>query len=340
MPCKKCDNGKWKWGENGECKYDSKAACEKANPKNYKNLKTTSIVELVIADESPELTIDAISLVTSPAIEENFVFFGKEKNNLTFAKIDEEKRMLVSPALIPNKQIFRHDPNTNSDFYVYFSKETVRISSERYLEYNNHHKATYQHEEDVSGVLTVESWIIEDTKKDKSTLYGFSLPVGTWMVKLKITNDEMWSKIKDGELKGLSIEGYFIDKMEKMAKTQPTNEEVKTALKELLSVQKVELGMVDDLVKDAKTLSSKFEKAVKNNMAIAKLVNENFKEMASVVKAAKKGYGFVSTIDKQFKELGVKPTKEYTNAGKEIYDIAEGSGQQMLKDLARFKGLL
>ena len=340
MPCTKCDNGKWKWGENGECKYDSKAACEKANPKNYKNLKTTSIVELVIADESPELTIDAISLVTSPAIEENFVFFGKEKNNLTFAKIDEEKRMLVSPALIPNKQIFRHDPNTNSDFYVYFSKETVRISSERYLEYNNHHKATYQHEEDVSGVLTVESWIIEDTKKDKSTLYGFSLPVGTWMVKLKITNDEMWSKIKDGELKGLSIEGYFIDKMEKMAKTQPTNEEVKTALKELLSVQKVELGMVDDLVKDAKTLSSKFEKAVKNNMAIAKLVNENFKEMASVVKAAKKGYGFVSTIDKQFKELGVKPTKEYTNAGKEIYDIAEGSGQQMLKDLARFKGLL
>ena len=107
-----------------------------------------------------------------------------------------------------------------------------------------------------------------------------------------------------------------------------------------LKTEKVELGMVDDLVKDAKTLSSKFETAVKNNMAITKLVNENFKEMASVVKAAKKGYGFVSTIDKQFKELGVKPTKEYTNAGKEIYDIAEGSGQQMLKDLAKFKGLL
>ena len=91
------------------------------------------------------------------------------------------------------------------------------------------------------------------------------------------------------------------------------------------AVQKVELGMVDDLVKDAKTLSSKFEKAVKNNMAIAKLVNENFKEMGSVVKAAKKGYGFVTTIDKQFKELGVKPTKEYKKASQEIYDIADGS---------------
>jgi len=340
MPCEKCENGKYKWGKTGSCKYDTKADCEEDNKDYYEEEKTTSIVELVINDENQELAIDAISLVTAPAIEQDFVFFGKEKNNLTFAKVDEEKRMLISPALIPGKTIFRHDPQTSSDYFVFFSKATVRKASELYLKHNNHHKATYQHQDRISGILTVESWIIEDSKLDKSTLYGFSLPVGTWMVKLKIDNDEIWSKIKDGELRGLSIEGYFTNKFEQMQKKEFTDEEVKTALKELLSVQKVELGMVDDLVKDAKTLSSKFEKAVKNNMAIAKLVNENFKEMASVVKAAKKGYGFVSTIDKQFKELGVKPTKEYTNAGKEIYDIAEGSGQQMLKDLAKFKGLL
>jgi hypothetical protein len=211
--------------------------------------KATKIVELVIADDSEELTIDAISLVTSPAIEQDFVFFGKENNNLTFAKVDEEKRMLISPALIPNKQIFRYDPNTDSNYYVFFSKETVRKSSELYLEHNNHHKATYQHEDRVSGVLTVESWIIEDTKKDKSTLYGFSLPVGTWMVKLRIDNDEMWNKIKDGELKGLSIEGYFINKMEKMGKQQFSNEEIREAIKELLSVQKVELGLMQDVMK-------------------------------------------------------------------------------------------
>ena len=240
MPCTKCDNGKWKWGENGECKYTSKDACEKANPKHYENLKNTKIVELLISSESEELTIDAISLVTNPAIEENFVFFGKEKNNLTFAKIDEEKRMLVSPALIPNKQIFRHDPNTDSDYYVYFSKDTVQRASELYLEYNNHHKATYEHQDRVSGVLTVESWIIENTKTDKSTLYGFSLPVGTWMVKLKISNDEIWEKIKDGELKGLSIEGYFTNKFEQMQKKQPTDHEILSALNELFKEGKLE----------------------------------------------------------------------------------------------------
>jgi len=194
----------------------------------------TKIVELLIDENSEELAIDAISLVTSPAIESEFVFFGKEKNNLTFAKVDEEKRMLISPALIPNKQIFRHDPNTSSDYYVYFSKETVQKASELYLKHNNHHKATYQHQDRVSGVLTVESWIIEDSKLDKSTLYGFSLPVGTWMVKLKIDNSEIWSKIKDGELRGLSIEGYFTSAFEKMQKSEPTNEEILTALNEII----------------------------------------------------------------------------------------------------------
>jgi len=232
-PCEECENGKYKWGKTGSCTYDSIAECEEANKDYYE--KTTSIVELVIADDSQELAIDAISLVTSPAIEQDFVYFGKEKNNLTFAKVDEEKRMLVSPALIPNKQIFRHDPNTDSDYYVYFSPDTVRKASELYLKHNNHHKATYQHQDRVSGVLTVESWIIEDTKLDKSTLYGYSLPVGTWMVKLKISNDEIWSKIKEGELKGLSIEGYFTDKMEQMSEKTPTTEEILSALNEIIN---------------------------------------------------------------------------------------------------------
>jgi len=240
MPCEKCENGKYKWGKTGSCKYDSVAECEADNKDYYEDMKETKIVELVIADDSQELAIDAISLVTSPAIEQDFVFFGKEKNNLTFAKVDEEKRMLVSPALIPNKQIFRHDPNTDSDYYVFFSKETVRKASELYLKHNNHHKATYQHQDRVSGILTVESWIIEDTKLDKSTLYGYSLPVGTWMVKLSISNDEIWSKIKDGELKGLSIEGYFTDRMEAMSEKQPTNEEILEALNEIIKENQTE----------------------------------------------------------------------------------------------------
>ena len=232
MPCTKCEEG-YKWGETGACEYDTLQECEDANA-SYEEMKTTSIVELVIDNDSQELAIDAISLVSAPAIEQDFVYFGKEKNNLTFAKVDEDKRIIVSPALIPDKQIFRHNPNTQEDYYVYFSKSTVRKASELYLKNNNHHKATEEHSERVSGVLTVESWIKEGDM-DKSKLYGFDLPNGTWFVKMKIENDDLWSKIKDGELRGLSIEGYFTDKMEAMLQKEPTNEEILAALNEIIT---------------------------------------------------------------------------------------------------------
>ena len=234
MPCEKCENGKYKWGKTGSCTYDSIAECEEANKDYYEEIKETKIVELVIDESNESLAIDAISLVSAPAIEENMVYMSKAKNNLTLAKIDSEKQEIISPALIPLKNIYRYDADTDSDYYVYFSKDTVKRCAYSYLKNNNHHKATYQHEERVSGVLTVESWIIEDSKTDKSTLYGYSLPAGTWMVKMSITNPDLWEKVKTGDVKGLSIEGFFTSKYESMQKQQPTNEEILSALNEII----------------------------------------------------------------------------------------------------------
>ena len=303
-------------------------------------MKETRIVELIIADDSQELAIDAISLVTSPAIEQDFVYFGKEKNNLTFAKVDEEKRMLVSPALIPNKQIFRHDPNTDSDYYVYFSKETVRKASELYLKHNNHHKATYQHQDRVSGVLTVESWIKEGDS-DKSKLYGYDLPNGTWFVKMKIENDELWNKIKEGELKGLSIEGYFTNKFEQMQKKEFTNEEVKTALKELLSVQKVELGSVKELKEKSKKLIKAMkdaDKAWRNYQDYLSLADKPYVKMIDAYNELDPAISFSEGTIKRFakaaKELGVKATdnKDYKDLEADIKEA-----EVMIKIISSFK---
>lgn len=177
----------------------------------------TKIIELVIDESNEDIAIDAISLVTEPAIEVDFIYLNKEKSNITLAKVDDEKRMLVSPALIPNKQIYRFSPEENQEYYVYFSKETVKQASEMYLKHNINN-ATIQHEDKTTGVYTTESWIVQDTSMDKSKLYGFAVPEGTWMVSMKIENEDVWSRIKEGELKGLSIEGYFVDKMEELGK--------------------------------------------------------------------------------------------------------------------------
>mgnify|MGYP003132740741 CR=1 FL=1 len=276
--------------------------------------KTTKITELVISEENEELAIDAISLVTSPAIEVDFVYFNNSKNNLTFAKVDEEKRELISPALIPNKQIYRYDANTDSDYYVYFSKDTVKKAAYSYLKHNNHHKATYQHEQRVSGVLTVESWIKEG-EQDKSNLYGYDLSVGTWFVKMKIENEDLWQRIKAGEIKGLSIEGYFIDKLEQMGK-QFTDEEIRTAYKELQAEGKikVELNKVEDTIKAAAKIGGKILSKQADILSdandIVKLANgydEYIRQLKAYEKSAKE-----LGIDKVAKDAA-EAIKHYNN---------------------------
>ncbi len=267
--------------------------------------KTTKITELVIDEENEALAIDAISLVTSPAIEVDFVFFGKEKNNLTFAKVDEEKRELIAPALIPNKQIYRYDANTDSEYYVYFSKDTVKKAAYSYLKHNNHHKATYQHEQRVAGVLTVESWIKEGDQ-DKSKLYGFDLSNGTWFVKMKIENSDLWNKIKEGELKGLSIEGYFVDKLEKMGK-QYTDEEIRTAYKELQAEGKIKvnLGLIDDLEKETKKAIDKFNSINSSARKAGSIIDKAESEAKKLNKVFTDLENNWEKVKKQAKDLGV-----------------------------------
>lgn len=239
MPCKECDNGKYKWGD-GDCQYDTLQECEKAHD-------TYDIVELIVDENNEELAIDAISLVTSPAIETDFVYFNATESNLTLAKVNEEERLLVSPALIPYKQIYRYDANKDRNYYVYFTADTVRKAAEAYMKHQNTNNATLQHEEKVTGVHTVESWIVEDSKNDKSNLYGYELPKGTWFVSMRVNNDEVWERIKSGELKGLSIEGYFVDKMETLAKT----DKKKKKKKKYAQVGEIDGFPVFDNVEDA-----------------------------------------------------------------------------------------
>ena len=42
MPCTKCEEGKYKWGETGECEYPTKEACESANSK-YNKMRPTPL---------------------------------------------------------------------------------------------------------------------------------------------------------------------------------------------------------------------------------------------------------------------------------------------------------
>lgn len=170
------------------------------------------IVELVIDSKDSLSGIDAVSVVHSPAIEENFIALAKHEIELK--EIDAEKKILMGAALVPNKQIYRVNEKTKEEYYIYFSEHTVRQASELFLMNANQNNATYEHDKKLEGMSVVESWIIEDSKLDKSAKYGFDLPKGTWMISMKVNNEQVWSDVKAGKVKGFSIEGYFADKLE------------------------------------------------------------------------------------------------------------------------------
>lgn len=193
-------------------------------------MESKKIIELVIDENDLQTGIHAVSVVHSPAIEENFIALAKHE--LELKEVDTEKKILMGAALVPNKQILRADKD-GKGYYIYFSEDTIKKASELFLMRSNQNNATYEHKEKLNGMSVVESWVIDNPEMDKSKEYGFNLPKGTWMISMKVNNEDIWKDVKAGKVKGFSIEGYFADKYE-MSQEKNEKQEIINKLKELL----------------------------------------------------------------------------------------------------------
>lgn len=158
------------------------------------------IYQITLKDD--EHGVDKISLVTEPAIEENWLAFSKDETNFTFA--NEEQQKLIGALLVPDKKIYRNDPELG-EFYVVF---TAPIIEELALRFNKNGYATQfntEHTTDVKDVVLTENWIVKDTQFDKSRAYGLEYPVGSWVGLAKVESEKLWLEIKEN-LKGFSVE--------------------------------------------------------------------------------------------------------------------------------------
>jgi hypothetical protein len=184
-------------------------------------------IELTIKDE--EDGVFAISLVESPAIEENFVALSKEE--VQFKAIDDERRIVVGFALVPEKEIYRKQ--NGKEFNIHFSKDTVAKSAELYMKNLNGANVTSEHERPVKDCCVIESWIVEDAKNDKSNIFNLGAKGGEWVIMMKLYNDEEYQKAKNGEYKGFSIEALY-DGFEQLNSKELTEDEIIEQLKDIL----------------------------------------------------------------------------------------------------------
>ena len=258
------------------------------------------IIELILDEENEDNGITAISVVENPAIEEDFIALKNQE--VKFAEQDKEKRILMGAALIPNKPIFRK--NEEDEYYIFFSKDTVRKASELFFIKGNQSQSTLEHKVALEGLTVVESWIVE-SEQDKSRHYGMDVPMGTWMVSMKVNSDEVWNDyIRTKKVRGFSIEAYFSSRFDQRPKDKTLNESLEDEANELLDELK------DFLSSENLESYSDYPDAVSNNAKRGIDLNEkNNNKCATQVgkvraqQLAKKEAITVETVKRMFSYL-------------------------------------
>jgi len=224
------------------------------------------IIELKLKENGNGEGITAISLVKHPAIEQNWIAFSKDGGEakpdprFAFKTVDEEQRIVAGPAMIPDKLIYRMGQD-GEEFFVFFTADTIRDLSEKFLLQGRQNNVTIEHEATVNDLSVVESWLVEDPKRDKSQVYGFDLPVGSWFVKLKVLNDDIWQLVKTKEVEGFSVEGVFAQELIK------SHNEMKTEKTSKLDVylSKIKGLFTDEKDEQDETTDEKFGSVTATN---------------------------------------------------------------------------
>lgn len=272
------------------------------------------IIELFIDENDDVSGIEAVSIVENPAIEEDFVALKNQE--FKFAEVNKEKRILMGAALIPNKPIYRR--NEDNEYYIYFSRDTVRKASELFFIRGNHNKSTLEHQMPLEGLVAVESWIVEDKDKDKSKFYGMDMPLGTWMLSMKVLNDDVWENyVKTGRVKGFSIEGYFADKMERP--NEPNNLSAWEQEEEEYLVQELKQILAGEELESYADYPDSVSNNAKRGIELNEKVNNKCATQVGKVRAQQLAQGKAVTVET------VKRMFSYLSRAQEYYD--EGNSE-------------
>ena len=168
------------------------------------------LIDMTI-DDHEETGVEFIAFVDTPAIEREWMAFNAMPK-MEFKVASEEKRIVSGAIMVANLPIYRRDEEMG-EYYVKFSPDAIEKIVQRFFKNRMTTNVNLMHETPVSDVYMIESFIIDERKK---TPEGFSaLPKGSWFGSFKVENDEIWEKVKSGEVRGFSIEGIFTDEAQK-----------------------------------------------------------------------------------------------------------------------------
>lgn len=259
-----------------------------------------------IFDETKTDGVYAVSLVENPAMEDYWITLSEQKIELS--AIDEEKRLLLGAALIPNKKIYRNiDGN---EFYITFSENTIEKLAHSFLKKGFQNNSSLEHEIKLEGMSVVEAWTVQDPDKDKSNTFGKRYDKGTWVTMMKVDNDEVWEKAKNGEIKGFSIDALLGLKpleLKQIDNNNMTKQDFIDAFKAIFTSEPQEVKEVETVAEVVEAKPEETTEPVKefDQEAFVSALSEVFKTE-------------LSKINEKVEALEVKLTKEVEEKEKEV----------------------
>ena len=87
-----------------------------------------------------------VAIVTEPAIQETFIQLSKQDEGQVQLKIDEERRIVSGPALIPDQPIYRNQGGRA--FYIKYTKDTI----ENFFKHHKNTEGNVEHQLPVNGI--------------------------------------------------------------------------------------------------------------------------------------------------------------------------------------------
>lgn len=182
-------------------------------------------------DVNDDAQVDFISLVDRPAIQKNWNAFN---NTQKFEIVSEDRRIISGPIMLADTPIFRSDAHYG-DYYVAFSAETILKIAKKFFKKGFQSNVNLMHDQNKAfDDITLFESFISDQTRGIMPMKGFEdAPWGSWFGSMVVDNNEAWSKVKNGEIMGFSVEGLFNYKPREVSKVASMIDEIKRILSEV-----------------------------------------------------------------------------------------------------------
>ncbi len=166
------------------------------------------VYQVMFDPDNKDEGVYALSCVENPAMQDMWVKLKEHPKQIQFEAVDDEKRLLLGAALIPNKRILRRNKQ-GEEFEIFFDEATIEKVAHSFIKNGFQRNSTIDHDVKLEGVSVVETWVVQDPQNDKSNAYGKEYEKGTWVSMMHVENDDAWQDAKEGKINGFSIDGLF-----------------------------------------------------------------------------------------------------------------------------------